>query len=63
MEAAFSKFYEYIMTYGLSLLGAIIIFIVGKWLARVISRIAEKVQHAGYDPHSRFSGRSHLAAN
>ena len=36
------KLYEYVVTYGLNIFAAIVIFIVGKWLARLISRLIEK---------------------
>ena len=37
------KFYSYLLTYGLNLIAAIAIFIIGKWLSRLISRIIEKL--------------------
>jgi small conductance mechanosensitive channel len=36
------KIYEYLATYGLSVLAAAIIFIVGRWLAKLISKFAGK---------------------
>ncbi|MDA9101071.1 mechanosensitive ion channel [Omnitrophica bacterium] len=42
MEGIWNKISEYIATYGLSILAALIIFIVGKWLARVVSDLIEK---------------------
>ncbi|MDD5070223.1 MAG: mechanosensitive ion channel [Candidatus Omnitrophica bacterium] len=41
MEEILNKFYAYIAEYGLSFLAAVIIFVVGRWLARVLSRIVE----------------------
>lgn len=35
------KIYGYVVQYGLSLLMAILIFIIGKWVARLLSRIIE----------------------
>jgi small conductance mechanosensitive channel len=43
MEDVLNKLYEYLMTYGLSFIAAIAIFIIGKWIARLVSRIIEKV--------------------
>jgi small conductance mechanosensitive channel len=43
MEDMLNKLYEYIVTYGLSFIAAILIFIIGKWLARVISRFIERI--------------------
>jgi small conductance mechanosensitive channel len=43
MEEILNKLYEYIITYGLSFIAAILIFIVGKWIAGVISRFIERI--------------------
>ncbi|MBN1794799.1 MAG: mechanosensitive ion channel [Candidatus Omnitrophica bacterium] len=43
MEETMDKLYMYLMTYGLNLLAAIIILVVGRWLARFVSRVIEKV--------------------
>ncbi len=43
MEEILSKLYEYLMTYGLSFLAAILIFVIGKWIARIVSKVIEKV--------------------
>ena len=43
MEEMLDKLYLYVVTYGLSFIAAVIIFIVGKWLARFISKIVEKL--------------------
>ncbi|MBU0468135.1 MAG: mechanosensitive ion channel [Candidatus Omnitrophica bacterium] len=37
------KIYEFAITYGISLMAAILIFIIGKWVARVVSRFVEKL--------------------
>ncbi|MHC4097222.1 MAG: mechanosensitive ion channel family protein [Planctomycetota bacterium] len=36
------KIYEYIAKYGLKVVGALVIFLLGKWLAGVVSRLVEK---------------------
>ncbi|MHC4186801.1 MAG: mechanosensitive ion channel family protein [Planctomycetota bacterium] len=36
------RFYEYITTYGLQVLAAIVIFFIGRWLAKVISKLIGK---------------------
>ncbi len=43
MEEMWAKIYEYGMLYGLSLLAAIVIFVVGKWLAHLIAGLIEKL--------------------
>ena len=43
MEEYLDKIYEYIAIYGLNLLTAVVIFCVGRWLARVVSNIIEKI--------------------
>lgn len=40
MQSTFDKVIGYLMHYGLSLAYAVLIFIIGKWLARFASRIA-----------------------
>ncbi|MBN2484033.1 MAG: mechanosensitive ion channel [Candidatus Omnitrophica bacterium] len=37
------KLQEYALAYGVSLLAAILIFIIGKWVAKVVSQVVEKV--------------------
>ncbi len=39
MEELMHKMYEYIALYGMNIVAAILIFIVGKWLARIIANI------------------------
>jgi len=45
MEETMQKISEYIATYGLSLLSAIAIFIIGKWLVGVIANGVEKLMN------------------
>jgi small conductance mechanosensitive channel len=42
MEAALQKVYTYLAQYGLNIVAAILIFIIGKWLARKLSILLEK---------------------
>jgi small conductance mechanosensitive channel len=42
VEQILTKMYGYLAEYGLQVLGAVIIFVVGKWLARVLSQLLEK---------------------
>lgn len=42
MEEILKTIYEYIAKYGLRIVGALVIFLIGKWLAGVISRLVEK---------------------
>ncbi|MBM3251746.1 MAG: mechanosensitive ion channel [Candidatus Omnitrophica bacterium] len=43
MQQVWDKIYGYVIQYGFSFLAAILIFIIGKWAAGLISRIIEKV--------------------
>jgi small conductance mechanosensitive channel len=42
-KEAISKIHEFVITYGINIVAAILIFIIGRWLAGVISRFIEKV--------------------
>ena len=42
MPQVLEKIYGYLVQYGLNVLGAIVILIVGKWIARICSRLVEK---------------------
>ena len=41
MEAVLQKVYEYLAQYGLRLVGALIIFVIGRWLAKILSQWIE----------------------
>jgi len=41
MQEMFSKAYEYVIRNGLSLVYAILIFVIGRWAARLASRLSE----------------------
>ncbi len=43
MEEILNKISEFIALYGLDVIAAIVIFVVGKWLARIIAGIMEKL--------------------
>jgi len=43
MQELLDKFYPYIAEYGLSLVAAILIFIIGRWVAKIASTIVEKI--------------------
>jgi small conductance mechanosensitive channel len=43
MQEMVNKLWVYLLPFGLNLLAAIIIFIVGKWLAKLVENIAESV--------------------
>ena len=43
MNNILDKAYEYLITYGVSLVAAILIFIIGKWVARLASKIIENL--------------------
>jgi small conductance mechanosensitive channel len=42
MEDIVNKIYEYMAQYGLKIVGAIVIFIVGRWIAKLLSNLVEK---------------------
>jgi small conductance mechanosensitive channel len=41
MKQSIDKLYEYLISYGLDLIAAILIFVIGKWLAKIASRVIE----------------------
>lgn len=43
MSEWIDKIWGYVVQYGLSLIAAILILVIGKWLARIISRVVEKL--------------------
>ena len=43
MESLLIKVYEYLLVYGLNVIAAIVIFLIGRWLSGVISRLIEKM--------------------
>lgn len=42
MQENIDKIYAYVVQYGMNVIAAIAIFVIGKWLAKIISNIAEK---------------------
>lgn len=46
MQATLDKLYGYFIQYGLSFLAAILIFIIGKWVAKIVSQLIEKAMEA-----------------
>lgn len=42
IETILQKVYEYLAQYGFKVIGALIIFLIGRWLAKIISRLIEK---------------------
>ncbi|MFA6635848.1 MAG: mechanosensitive ion channel domain-containing protein [Candidatus Omnitrophota bacterium] len=43
MEETVSKVMGYIVTYGIGLLAAVLIFLIGRWIARILSDVVEKL--------------------
>jgi small conductance mechanosensitive channel len=43
MQETFNKIYGYFIQYGLNVVAALLIFIIGKWLARFASQLVENV--------------------
>ena len=42
MQEQINKIYEYVILYGINLIVAILIFVIGKWAANIISKLFEK---------------------
>jgi len=50
MEAILQKVYEYLAAYGLKLMAAIVILVVGRWLAKLLSKLAGRsLKRTGID--------------
>jgi small conductance mechanosensitive channel len=45
MQETISKIYDYVIQYGMDIIGAIVIFIVGRIVARFMSQLTEKSMH------------------
>lgn len=45
MDEILIRIYEYVIKYGLNMLAAVIIFIVGRWGARIVSNLVESLFH------------------
>jgi small conductance mechanosensitive channel len=43
MEEFIAKLPEYLISYGLRIIAAVVIFLIGRWVARLVSRLAEKL--------------------
>ena len=43
MEEFMAKLPDYLMSYGLRIIAALAIFIIGRWVARLVSRLVEKI--------------------
>ena len=43
MEETLNKVYAFVINYGLSLIAAILIFIIGKWVAKILANFVEKL--------------------
>jgi small conductance mechanosensitive channel len=43
MQETWTKISEYLLAYGLKIIGALLIFLVGKWLARLLSNWADRM--------------------
>jgi small conductance mechanosensitive channel len=59
MEAFLERLPEYLMTYGVRLIAAVIIFVIGKWVAGLVSRLLGKLmERADIDPTlAKFLGK------
>ena len=43
MQETFDKIYGYLIQYGMNLIAAVVIFLVGKWAARLVSNLLENI--------------------
>ncbi len=43
MQEYIDKIYGYVAQYGVSVIAAVLIFVIGKWLARLVSQLCEKL--------------------
>ena len=42
MENAMNRIYEYVTTYGLDIIGAVLIFVIGRWIAKLLAALLGK---------------------
>lgn len=50
-QSVVARVYDYVAVYGLRLLAAVAIFVIGKWVARIVSRIMDRsMQRAKVEP-------------
>ncbi len=42
MQQTIDKLYGYVITYGMSIIMALLIFIIGKWVAKLVARLTEQ---------------------
>jgi small conductance mechanosensitive channel len=61
IEAILQKIYEYLATYWLQVVAAIVIFIVGRWLAKLISKLIGKAMKRAKVDDTLTSFVEHLA--
>ncbi len=52
MEGIIQKIGEYILTYGLNILAAIVIFVVGRWVAKIVAGLMEQVFKRSHFDHT-----------
>lgn len=43
MQETLNKIYPYLIQYGLKIAAALIIFVIGKWIAKIVARIIESI--------------------
>ena len=43
MEAVVDRVYEYLLLYGINIVAALVIFMLGRWLARAISNVIARM--------------------
>jgi len=60
MEELINGMYEYLLTYGMRILAAIIIFIVGRWIVKLLANILSKILEKGKVDITLRSFVSHL---
>ena len=60
MEDLVLKFKEYFLGYGLNFIAAILIFLIGRWVANIISRLIERMMNKAHVDRTLSSFVKHL---
>ena len=61
MEDIVNKVYGYLIVYGMNVIAAVLIFVIGKWLSGLISRLVERIMLKGKADKTLASFVRHLA--
>ncbi|WP_319404532.1 mechanosensitive ion channel domain-containing protein [uncultured Desulfosarcina sp.] len=61
MEAMLDKIYQLLTVYGLKVLAALAIFIIGRWVARGVRKLVERIMTKGKVDHTLITFTSNMA--